>query len=139
MKALWTQEQASYAGQYVNFPPLWCNPKPVQKPHPPILIGGMLEKAMERVADYGDGWLPLNTSAATRPDQITAGRKRIEALFCERGRDPSRLDVTLFGCRADKDEMRRWFDAGVTRILYVLRPEAPADALQRLEKLAAIL
>src|SRR5262245_17507428 len=123
MKALWTQDQAAFSGKYVNFPASWCNPKPAQKPHPPILIGGMLPKAMERVADYGDGWLPLNTSAATQPKDIEAGRKRIEALFRERGSDPSRLEVTLFGCRADRAEMQRWFDAGVTRILYVLRPE----------------
>jgi probable F420-dependent oxidoreductase len=74
MKTLWTQEQASFAGEYVRFPPLWCNPKPVQKPHPPILVGGMLPKAFERVADYGDGWLPLNTDPNTRPADIEAGR-----------------------------------------------------------------
>jgi len=98
-----------------------------------------LPKALERVADYGDGWLPLNTSAATQPQVIAAGRKRIEALFREWGRDPSRLEVTLFGCRADRAELRRWFDAGVTRILYVLRSEAPQAALDRIEKLAALL
>jgi probable F420-dependent oxidoreductase len=138
MKALWTEEPASFQGRYVSFPPLWSYPKPVQKPHPPILIGGMRDKAFERVADYGDGWLPLNTGTAT-PRDIETGRKRIEALFRERGRDPSRLDVTLFGFRAERDEMRRWFDAGATRILYVLRPEAPAAALERIEKLAALL
>lgn len=139
MKALWTQEQASFSGAYVRFPPLWCNPKPAQKPHPPIFIGGMLSKAMERVADYGDGWLPLNTNPATKPQDIASGRKRIEALFRERGRDPARLEVTLFGCRADRDEMRRWFDAGVTRILYVLRQEPAQATLERIEKLAGLL
>ena len=138
MKALWTEEPASFQGEYVNFPPLWSYPKPVQQPHPPILIGGMRDKAFERVADYGDGWLPLNTGTAT-PRDIETGRQRIEALFRERGRDPARLDVTLFGCRAERDEMRRWFDAGVTRILYVLRSESPAGALERIERLAALL
>lgn len=139
MKALWTQDQASFTGKYVNFPPSWCNPKPAQKPHPPILIGGMLPKAMERVAEYGDGWLPLNTSTTTQPKDIEAGRKRIETLFRERGRDPSRLEITLFGCRADRAELQRWFDAGVTRILYVLRPESPKATLERIQKLSALL
>jgi probable F420-dependent oxidoreductase len=139
MKALWTQETASFAGTYVNFPPVWCNPKPVQRPHPPIVIGGMLPKAFERVADYGDGWMPLNTGAATQPKDVEAGRRRIEALFRERGRDASKLEVTLFGCRADKAEMQRWSDAGVTRILYVLRAEPPQATLERIEKLAAML
>lgn len=137
MKALWTQEEASFAGKYVNFPAVWSYPKPVQRPHPPILIGGELEKVAERVADFGDGWLPRHIM--TKPAEIEAGRRRIEALFRERGRDPSALDITLFGCRADRQEMQTWFDAGVTRILFVVHPEPPAAGLARLERLAACL
>jgi probable F420-dependent oxidoreductase len=137
MKALWTQEEASFSGKYVNFPPVWSYPKPVQRPHPPILFGGELEKVAERVADFGDGWLPRYIMS--RPAEIEAGRRRIEALFRERGRDPSALDITLFGCRADRKEMQTWFDAGVKRILFVVHPEPPADGLARLERLAACL
>jgi probable F420-dependent oxidoreductase len=136
MKALWTQPEASYHGRYVNFPPLWSYPKPVQKPHPPILIGGELDQAAARVAEYGDGWLPRHI--ATNPAGIEAGRRKIEALFRERGRDPSRLDVTLFGCRRDRAEIQRFRDAGVTRILFVLYPEAPQATLERMERLAEV-
>ncbi len=123
MQALWTQDEASYHGQFVNFAPVWSYPKPVQKPHPPILIGGELERAAERVAEYGDGWLPRHI--AVKPPELEAGRRRIETLFRERGRDPARLDITLFGCRVNRDEVREWRNAGATRILFVLRPEPP--------------
>ena len=131
MKALWTQEQAQYAGNYVKFAPLWSYPKPVQKPHPPILIGGELDKAADRIAEYGDGWLPRFIAAD--PAGIESGRKRIAAKFRERGRNPDKLDITLFGCKRDRAVMRSFEDAGVTRILLVLMPEKPQETLQRME------
>jgi len=134
MKALWTEDEARFEGAYVKFPPVWSWPKPVQRPHPPILIGGELERAAERIAEYGDGWLPRYIRAD--PAGIAAGRERIAALMRARGRDPGRLDITLFGCRADRAVMRRFEDAGVSRILFVLFPEAPADTLRRIEDLA---
>ena len=118
----------------MTFPPLWSWPKPVQKPHPPILIGGELDKAAERIAEYGDGWLPRYIAAA--PAAIEAGRRRIAALFRQRVRNPAALDITLFGCKTDRAVMRRFEDAGVTRILFVLFPEPPQDTLRRLEELA---
>ena len=134
MKALWTQDEAAFDGTYVKFPPLWSWPKPVQKPHPPILIGGELDKAAERIAEYGDGWLPRYI--ATDPAGIAAGRKRIAALYRERGRDPDTLDITLFGCKTDRAVMRRFEQAGVTRILFVLLPEQPEETLRRIEEVA---
>ena len=134
MKALWTEPESHFDGTYVKFPPVWSYPKPVQRPHPPILIGGELEKAAERIAEYGDGWLPRYIMAD--PSGIEAGRQRIAARMRERGRNPDRLDVTLFGCKPDREIMRRFHDAGVTRILFVLMPEAPDAAVRRLEDLA---
>lgn len=134
MQALWTQEEAGFDGTYVKFPPVWSWPKPVQKPHPPILIGGELDKAAERIAEYGDGWLPRYILAD--PAGIEAGRKRIAALFRERGRNPDALDITLFGCKTDRAVMRRFEQAGVTRILFVLFPEQPGETLRRMEDLA---
>ena len=58
MKELWTTEITEYHGEYIDFPPLVCAPKPVQRPHPPIFVGGELEAAARRIANYGDGWLP---------------------------------------------------------------------------------
>jgi len=134
MKALWTRETAEYSGKYVKFPPLYSYPKPVQKPHPPILIAGELDKAAERVAEYGDGWIPRHI--ATSPAGIESGRRRIESLFRERGRDSSRLDITLFGCRPNRLELETWRDAGVTRALFVLHPEPPEACLARIKRIA---
>ena len=58
MKELWTEPAPEFHGRWVDFPPIICNPKPVQQPHPPVMIGGELSRAGQRVADYGDGWLP---------------------------------------------------------------------------------
>ncbi len=135
MQALWTRDEAEFSGEYVKFPPLWSWPKPVQKPHPPILIGGELDKAAERIAEYGNGWLPRYIAAD--PAAIEAGRRRIAALFRERDRDPDALDVTLFGCKTDRAVMRSYAAAGVTRILFALFPEPPQETLRRMEELAS--
>jgi hypothetical protein len=135
MKALWTRDEAEFSGTYVKFPPLWSWPKPVQQPHPPILIGGELDKAAERIAEYGDGWMPRYIAAP--PAAIAAGRQRIAARFRERGRNPDALDITLFGCKAERAVMRSYEDAGVTRILFVMFPEPPEATLRRMEELAA--
>jgi alkanesulfonate monooxygenase SsuD/methylene tetrahydromethanopterin reductase-like flavin-dependent oxidoreductase (luciferase family) len=136
MKKLWTEDEAGFDGKYVKFPKVWSYPKPVQKPHPPILIGGELDKAASRVADYGDGWLPRHI--AVKPAELEAGRKRIEGLYRERGRNPAALDITLFGCRPNKEEVKTWYSAGANRILFVLRPEPARDTLQRIEKIAEV-
>ena len=77
MKELWTNPVSEFHGQWVDFPPLICNPKPVQKPHPPVMIGGELRRAAQRVADYGDGWLPRarNTSVYHDPAKLPEARK----------------------------------------------------------------
>ena len=98
MKELWTTETTEYHGEYVDFPPLVCAPKPVQKPHPPIFVGGELEAAARRIANYGDGWLPRarNTSQYEDPDKLSAARKHIEELMTARGRDASKLNITMW-------------------------------------------
>ncbi|MEC9272359.1 MAG: LLM class F420-dependent oxidoreductase, partial [Chloroflexota bacterium] len=96
MQKLWTTEITEYHGEYVDFPPLVCDPKPVQKPHPPIFVGGELEAAARRIANYGDGWLPRarNTSQYQDPDKLSGARKHIEELMTARGRDASKLNIT---------------------------------------------
>ncbi len=96
IKALWTTEPASYSGPHVSFPPIHCNPKPLQQPHPPILIGSGNDKTdntriLRRVAESADGWLPSFLSPAQMRDQL--GQLK---LFCdEAGRDFDALDISL--------------------------------------------
>jgi len=135
MKACWTKEVSSYNGSHVQFPELICNPKPVQKPHPPILIAGELNVAVKRAAEWGDGWIPRYIMST--PEQIAAGRQRMEDLYRQRDRDPANIDITLFGGRTNRDEMQHWVDAGVTRILYVLPAKDEPDTLSRINHIAS--
>ena len=131
MKACWGDGVAEFHGEYVDFPPLWSDPKPVQRPHPPILIAGELARAPERIVDYGDGWIPR--FVRTTPDEVAATRRRLETVYREAGRDFSRFRITMFGARPDRDTHRRLADAGVDRVLQILRVSPEGDALARLE------
>lgn len=137
MKALWTQEEAEFHGAYVDFPKVWCNPKPLQKPHPPILIAGELDKAAARVAEYGDGWFPR--ARGSTPESLEAGRKKIEGLYKERGRDTSNLTVSLFGAKPDQETNRRFGDAGADRAIHMLPSEGEETIVPMLEQWAAEL
>lgn len=96
LKALWTQDEASHSGEYISFPPVYCNPKPVQKPHVPLLVGSGNDKTdntavLRRVARMGDGWLPSFLSPAQMKEQLCRLRQ-----FCEEeGRDYDALDILL--------------------------------------------
>ena len=80
MKAIWTQDEAEYHGRIVDFDPIWCWPKPVQKPHPPILVGGLGEKVLDRVVAYGDEWIPNRVkSPEDLSERIAELQRRAEA------------------------------------------------------------
>ena len=76
MKALWTQEEASFHGEMVNFDPVWLYPKPAQRPHPPILLGGSSDHTLKRVVEFCDGWLPIAGMASTPSTKSRACVKR---------------------------------------------------------------
>jgi probable F420-dependent oxidoreductase len=96
IKTLWTEEQASYQGEHVSFPPIYCYPKPLQKPHPPILVGSGNDKTdnsriLRRVAESADGWLP----SFLTPEQMKAQLGELKRLCDEVGRDFNALDISL--------------------------------------------
>ena len=91
MRKLWTEDAPSFEGKWIRFPAAVCRPRPVQKPHPPVLIGGMGPNAIRRVAAWGDGWLPIGIG----PEALGAARVEIAKLAREAGRDPSKLEVTV--------------------------------------------
>ena len=134
MKTCWTDEISSFSGRYVRFPEVIVEPKPVQRPHPPILIAGELGLAARRAAEWGSGWMPRYLWST--PEMIEEGRRRMEEGWRERARDPATIDITLFGCRRNRAEIARWADAGVTRILFVLPMEDEASTAARLERIA---
>jgi alkanesulfonate monooxygenase SsuD/methylene tetrahydromethanopterin reductase-like flavin-dependent oxidoreductase (luciferase family) len=124
MKAIWTKSKPEYDGKFVKFPPMMTWPKPAQKPHPPVIVGGAFPYGARRAIAYGDGWLPH----ARRPayGEVIALLPEFRKMVGEAGRDPASIPVTIFGVAEDGDLIRRYRDAGVARILFNL-PAAKAD------------
>lgn len=130
MKRIWTQSKAEYHGRYVDFDPMMTWPKPVQKPHPPVLIGGGWPHAAMRALDYGDGWMPNSV----RPDYHILDRlPEWEAMKRQAGRD-----VPLTCCLAehDPDMWERYRDAGAERVIVEVPPEGADTVLPMLDRLA---
>ena len=138
MKELWTNPVSEYHGRWVDFPPIICDPKPVQKPHPPVMIGGELTRAAQRVADYGDGWLPRarTTSAYHDPDRLPEARRHIEDLFRAKGRNPSQLNITMWDAPPEREQNRRFLDAGADHIVHMLTTRDERSTLEALEQVA---
>jgi probable F420-dependent oxidoreductase len=118
MKEIWTKETPEYHGEFVNFDPMMAGPKPVQKPHPPIHVGGAFPHGARRAIRYGDGWIPV----AGRED-LTDVIPKFHEMAREAGRDPSSIEITLFGLSEDVDRLKRFADMGVTRAVPMFAPE----------------
>ncbi len=131
MREIWTEEEASYHGEQVDFGPIWSWPKPIQDPHPPVLIGGNGTRVLDRVLRYGNGWIP--NREADLAERITELRARSSAA----GRD--HIPVSYFGVPADLGGVARMEAAGVDRAIFML-PSAGADRVEpRVEELAALV
>ena len=133
MKAIWTEEAAEYHGEFVNFDPIYAWPKPLQKPHPPIYVGGVAPYGIRRAVRYGDGWIPIGVQGPVE-EQVPLLRKAAS----EAGRDPDALEVIVHGARPDRDLLARYRDAGVSRAIFGLPPRGPEDALPRIERYAEL-
>lgn len=129
MKQLWTQEVSEYHGKYVDFPPVRCFPKPGQRPHPPILLGGFTaERVYQRIAQWGDGWLPVLTSV----DQFVAGDDKLKRAAEAAGRDYRELTKSVFGIKGQwqtEEEVRAFEAAGADRVICWLPENLPLDDL----------
>jgi probable F420-dependent oxidoreductase len=121
MKEIWTKSESEYHGELVNFDPMIARPKPVQKPHPPIHVGGAFPQGARRAIRYGDGWIPV----AGRGD-IGEVLPKFNEMVREAGRDPGSIEVTLFGLGEDLDKLKRYAEMGVARVVAAL-PSEKAD------------
>jgi probable F420-dependent oxidoreductase len=133
MKEIWTRDEASYHGRHVDFEPIWSWPKPVQRPHPPILVGGNSGGALDRVVALADEWIPNpETRLRELPDRIADLQERAAAA----GRD--RIPVTFYAVKPEAEALRRFAAAGVDRAIFYL-PPAPAEQVEPyLEHLAGL-
>lgn len=135
MKEIWTQDEASYKGALVKFDPIFAWPKPVQKPFPPIHVGGSFPGAARRAVRYGNGWFPiLARESEPISDLIPKFRKMAE----DSGRNPDELEVTVFGPNPDEEELRELADAGVHRVIFLLMPEKIEKLLPLLDERKAL-
>ena len=128
MKACWGEEIAEFHGEFVDFPPLYSDPKPVQDPHPPILIAGELRHAADRILEYGDGWMPRYDR--TSLEHMAATRAVLAERFAAAGRDFSRFTMNVFRCPPELDALHDVAAAGADRALLILPPVAAPEALE---------
>ena len=135
MKALWADEEAEFHGEFVDFDPCRAYPKPVQKPHPPLLLGGETDHTLRRVVEFCDGWFPRGRGGF----DAAAGVARLRRIADEAGRDMSGLSISVFGARPDRRAMDEYREAGVTRAIIGLPSDSRDDVLRLLDKHAALL
>ncbi|HVH06045.1 MAG TPA: LLM class F420-dependent oxidoreductase [Myxococcota bacterium] len=134
MKRIWTEDEPSFEGEYVRFPSLWSWPKPVQRPHPPVLLGGHGPRALARVVDYCDGWLPISVRAG----DLQAGIAELRRLATAKGRDPRSLSVSVYGAPMDADALASLRAAGADRAIFALPSEGGEKLLPLLDRGAAL-
>jgi probable F420-dependent oxidoreductase len=135
MKAIWTQQEAEYHGELVNFDKIWSEPKPVQKPHPPIIIGGDGATTFDRVAEYGDGWMPI-----LRPHTNPVARiSELHARLKEAGRTVESAPVSIFFAPPDREKLDALEQAGVSRAIFGLPAASREETLPRLDRLGKVM
>ena len=113
LKTIWANDEASFHGEHVQFDPIWSWPKPRQRPHPPIVLGGETDHSLRRVIKHCDGWLPR----ARDPELVVRGIERLYQLAKEAGRDPKSISVNVFAPRPERELIDRFKNMGVERIV----------------------
>ena len=137
MKEIWTKEKAEYHGDMVGFSEMMAWPKPGQKPHPPILVGGAFPHAARRSVRYGDGWAPI-TGRGPEGD-IEQTLPRFRQMLSEAGRDPQSVPVTLFGATEDAERLVRYRHLGIARVVAMLPSVKSDQMLPTLDRWAALI
>ncbi len=137
MKAIWTQTRAEYHGDLVKFEPMMASPKPVQKPHPPVIVGGAFPYSARRAIRYGDGWIPQATRAAYT--ELVELLPRFTQMCAEAGRDPVGIPITIWGAKNDLDLLKRYRDLGVERMVISVESEKADTILPLLDQWAELI
>ena len=132
MRAIWTQEEASYEGPFTKIDRIWSNPKPIQTPHPPILLGGESKHTLRRVMEFCDGWFPRGRGFSDPQAEMD----RLYAAADEYGRAHDSVSASLFGAKPDKAFLDKCAAAGVKRGIFTIPSEGRETVLPLLDKLA---
>jgi probable F420-dependent oxidoreductase len=131
MKAIWTQEEAEYHGEFVNFDPLWSYPKPVQAGGPPIWIGANSKWVFDRIAEYADGWMPIGGLGS-------GGMEKLKKACAAANRSADDLDIALFGAPTDIDKLKGRIEQGFDHLIFNLPSEGSEKILPLLDNYAKL-
>jgi probable F420-dependent oxidoreductase len=134
MKAIWTADEASYHGRHVDFDRIWSWPKPLQRPNPPIVVGGNGERVLDRVIAYGDEWMPNRIGS---PDELSGRVERLRHMAADAGRPAPK--VSLYAGPARPAEIGRYEGVGVGRYVLYVPPVARPEAEERLDHLTRVV
>ena len=135
MKEIWTKEAAEYHGEFVNFEPIWCYPKPRQKPHPPILLGSHTSNGLDRVVRYCDGWIPNARAYKDLPAVVRDLRARAEKA----GRRPDEISISLLGVPEEEVMLQQYRQLGVERAIFFVPSAGKDKVLPLLDHYAALI
>jgi probable F420-dependent oxidoreductase len=135
MKEIWTEDEAEFHGEFVNFDPIWSFPKPVQKPHPPILMGGDGPTTFDRVIEFCDGWMPIGFRLVNVEEKIAALRRRAE----EADRDPSSISVTIFAAKPEREALEDLERAGAERAIFYVPSDGRDKVLPVLDRYVQVI
>ena len=135
MKLIWTENKPEFSGEFVNFPAMMAWPKPLQKPYPPILVGGGFPHGAKRAIEYGDGWMPLGGRGWDVLDTLP----RFRQMAAKAERDPDSLGITIFGAEDKTDMLKGYQDAGVERTVFTLPSAGRDEVLPLLDQYAALM
>ncbi len=134
-KTIWTEDEAEFHGRHVDFDPIWSWPKPAQKPHPPIVLGGGTRYTRQRVVDHCDGWMPIGRDTEAVLRGIEDLRQRAERA----GRAMDTISINVFGATPKREILDLYAEAGVGRAVLLARPEGRDLVLPRLDRYATLL
>ena len=135
LKVIWTESKPEFSGEFVNFGPMMTWPKPIQKPHPPIILGGGFPHAARRAIEYGDGWMPLGGRGWDPLETLP----RFRQMAAEAEREPDSLEITILGADFEADSLKTSRDAGVHRSVIPLPSAGRDEILPLLDQHAALI
>ena len=138
MKEIWTQDEAEFHGDFVDFDKIWAFPKPLQKPHPPIIMGGDGPTTFDRVIEFCDGWMPIQGRAAEGPD-LPEKIAILKQRATDAGRDPASISISVFAAQPTQENISRLGEAGVERVVFSLPAADKETVLPLIDEYAKLI